>query len=127
AFQVGDSVWPAAILMGRWLAIHPKAPVKFQGKVVLEIGAGLGMPGVLAAVLGAEAVLIQDRDEPSLQQVMETAVEAQVVSSITTLRCDWQDLPGKLSEEVEALAPFRAPDVILGSDIIFDEKGAEAV
>jgi len=140
AWASGDSVWPSAVVLARWLTISPppkalrglgKEPQErtgqgLEGLVVVELGAGLGLPGVLAARLGAASVLLQDRDERPLQQAMETAVSAEVADRITSLRCDWSDLPGRLlaAKEGEALAPFAQADAILAADVLFSEAVA---
>lgn len=126
AFQTGDSVWPASVVLARWMVIHPP-PVQFRGKVVVELGSGLGLPGVLAARLGAERVLLQDRSEACLRESLETALLAEVVDRITTLRCNWEELPDKLLSNEVVLAPFQLADVFLGADILFDKNAAEEV
>lgn len=42
----GAAVWDAAIIMARWIYMHPEA---FQGKYVHELGCGVGLPGLVAA------------------------------------------------------------------------------
>eukprot|EP00931_Biecheleriopsis_adriatica_P077824 TRINITY_DN51312_c0_g1_i1.p1 TRINITY_DN51312_c0_g1~~TRINITY_DN51312_c0_g1_i1.p1 ORF type:complete len:420 (+),score=83.03 TRINITY_DN51312_c0_g1_i1:68-1327(+) len=119
----GDTAWPATIIAARWLNIQPPV-VTLAGKTLVELGAGTGLAGVVAAKLGAR-VLLQDRDEFPLREAMETAVKEQVASSITTLRCDWDDLLAKLMAGKEALAPFGQPDVLLGTDVLYSEESVE--
>ena len=50
-------VWPAAAALCRWLADHEQ---QVRGTRVLELGAGMGAPGLYAAGLGASRVLLTD-------------------------------------------------------------------
>src|SRR3954471_9299348 len=56
------SLWPSAIALSHEIAGRPGA---FRGRSVLELGAGVGLPGIVAATLGAR-VMQTDRDELSL-------------------------------------------------------------
>eukprot|EP00933_Yihiella_yeosuensis_P034031 TRINITY_DN27593_c0_g1_i1.p1 TRINITY_DN27593_c0_g1~~TRINITY_DN27593_c0_g1_i1.p1 ORF type:complete len:435 (-),score=88.09 TRINITY_DN27593_c0_g1_i1:121-1401(-) len=125
-FTSGDTVWPASVILGRYLSIQPP-PIPLAGKTVVEIGCGLGLPGVLAAKLGAERVLLQDKHFDGLREALETALVEEVTSKITTLRCTWEDLPMKLISKEAALQPFQQPDVFLGSDVLFSEEATEDI
>lgn len=46
--------WPAATILARWLALHPRA---VAGKAVMEVGAGLGLCGLVAARWAREVLL----------------------------------------------------------------------
>ena len=54
-------IWPASVILGHMLRHLPPA-----GHSVLEIGAGLGVTGLVAAALGFERVLISDINEDAL-------------------------------------------------------------
>lgn len=126
-FYNGDMVWPSAIVMARWLVIQPPV-VELEGKKVVELGAGLGLPSMVAARLGAASVLIQDAAEDPLKQVMETAAKEEVIERVTTLRCSWKDLPGRLLSASEGvLQTFAEADVFLASDVILNEGCATDV
>ena len=49
----GVALWPAAIALGHEVASRADA---FRGRRVLELGAGTGLPGIVAASLGARVV-----------------------------------------------------------------------
>jgi hypothetical protein len=51
----GWRVWPCALLLAGWLVGQARA-LRVQGCRVLELGCGLGLPALTAAVLGAESV-----------------------------------------------------------------------
>lgn len=60
----GVALWPSAIALAHELAARGKEA--FGGKTVLELGAGTGLPGIVAASLGAARVVQTDRDESAL-------------------------------------------------------------
>lgn len=52
--DVGQLLWPAAPVLARWLAAHPSL---VAGRHVLEIGAGMGLTGFAAGLIGAASEL----------------------------------------------------------------------
>jgi predicted nicotinamide N-methyase len=58
----GVALWPAAIALAHEIVTRPD---EFRNRTVLEVGAGTGLPGVVAAVSGA-AVVQTDRQELAL-------------------------------------------------------------
>lgn len=127
-FNGGDSVWPSATILSRWLAMHPHPVLDLRGKTVLELGSGVGLAGVTTALLGAEQVLLQDRMEIALREVMNTAVELNVSSKTMTLCCDWKELPSRLNNASEAsLQAFARPDVIIASEVLYEDHLARLV
>lgn len=72
AALLGDSAWAAALALAVWLALNPE---KVQGRRVLELGAGVGLPALAAALAvsgeaAAKEVLMTDM-YPELLQLME--------------------------------------------------------
>ena len=53
----GWRVWPCALLLCCWLAMHEDV---LRGTSVLELGCGLGLPGQAAAALGASSAAVSD-------------------------------------------------------------------
>ena len=62
AMPYGVALWPAALALAHEIAIRP---LEFEGKRVLELGAGTGLPGIVASSLGAK-VIQTDRQELAL-------------------------------------------------------------
>src|SRR4051812_8597859 len=58
----GVALWPSAIALAHEVATRAGA---FRGRGVLELGAGTGLPGIVATSLGARVVQT-DRDELAL-------------------------------------------------------------
>jgi len=67
--SVGAVVWEAALVLSRFLeecsqpqGVYPDA-VRLKGKRVLELGTGTGLVGMVAHLLGAQQVVLTDREE----------------------------------------------------------------
>eukprot|EP00434_Breviolum_minutum_P015865 symbB.v1.2.013979.t1/scaffold1001.1/size146904/10 len=63
-------------------------------------------------------------DPACLRAVLETSVKCEVAKSVTTLRCDYSELPAKLMQK-DALARFAQPDVLLGCDVLLSQENVE--
>jgi nicotinamide N-methyltransferase len=72
-------VWNAALLLADMIC-SGKFPV--AGETILELGAGAGLPGILAALEGAEFVLLSDYDSPALLSNLRGNVEANVPKAL---------------------------------------------
>lgn len=55
----GVVLWPAAIALAHEIATRPDA---FRGRTVLELGVGTGLPGIVAASLGARVTQTDRQD-----------------------------------------------------------------
>ncbi len=97
----GIVLWPAAIALAHEVASRPLA-----GKRVLELGAGTGLPGIVAAAHGAHVVQT-DRQNLVLHVCKQNA-ERNGVASIDHRIADWT-----------AWTDTERYDVILGSDILY--------
>lgn len=60
----GQRAWPGSLLLACHLYAHPRV---VRGACVLELGAGCGLVGMLAARLGARATLITDGDAATVR------------------------------------------------------------
>lgn len=111
---VAAVVWDAAIVLGQYL--EKRKPL-IQNKTVIELGAGTGLVGMVAALLGGN-VIITDRQKAL--KYINTNVEnnADVLSKLHIKVADltWG----------QSISDFEAPyDVILGADIIYLEETFE--
>lgn len=95
-------LWPSSLAMARWLWNNPS----LAGKSVLELGAGLGLPGIVAGLKGAR-VLQTDYAPEALEVARETAA-LNMVPDIQTAVADWRDF--NITD---------AFDYIIGSDIMY--------
>lgn len=100
----GIVLWPAAIALA-----HEIASPAISGKRVLELGAGTGLPGIVAASFGARVVQT-DRQEVALF-VCEKNARRNDVTTIEHRAADWT--------EWKDAEPY---DCILGSDVLYAES-----
>lgn len=99
----GIVVWPSAIALA-----HELASRDVTGKRILELGAGTGLPGIVAASLGARVVQT-DRQELVLHVCKQNA-QRNAVTTIDHRLCDWTAW--------DDLEPY---DLIIGADILYAE------
>jgi predicted nicotinamide N-methyase len=107
----GVVLWPAAIALAHEVAARAEA---FAGRRVLELGAGTGLPGIVAATLGAR-VTQTDRQEVALA-VCRRNGERNGVASVTYRQADWM-----------AWDDSERYDWILGADILYAPGTHEAL
>lgn len=81
-----------------------------------QVGAGVSLPGMVAAKCGAEVVLSDGEELPRCLQSCRRSCLANRLPHIPVLGLTW----GRVSPELLALPPV---DIILGSDVFFDPKG----
>ncbi|MBW3571103.1 MAG: methyltransferase domain-containing protein [Gemmatimonadetes bacterium] len=102
----GVVLWPAAIALAHEVAARAD---ELRGKQVLELGAGTGLPGIVAASLGARVVQT-DRQEVAMA-VCRRNGERNGVDSIEHRLVDWTEWDD-----------LRRYDCIIGSDILYGES-----
>lgn len=100
----GIVLWPAAIALAHEIAARPVG-----GARVLELGAGTGLPGIVAASLGARVVQT-DRQAVALFVCKKNA-ERNGVTTIEHRSADWTAWDDR--------DPY---DYILGADILYAEN-----
>ena len=115
----GLFLWPSATVLAQFLTFHPAA---VRGRTVLELGAGVALPGLVAARLGATRVTVTDRAEcPAIQQNAAAAIDLNGLSGVCTAQpLTW----GDFSEEFMAIPK---PHVLLGADCFYTSETADAL
>ena len=68
--SIPNIAWHSGVALARWLARNEKVVI---GADVVEIGAGLGAPGLTAAAFGASAVVLTDRDGAAVRNLRYNA------------------------------------------------------
>ncbi len=105
-FPFWIKLWEAAIVLAQFLTGQ-----NFTGETrILELGAGLGAPGLAAAACGAR-VTLTDYEELILDFSRVSAAASKVSDNVTFELLDWLDPPD--------MEPF---DVIIGAEILFREE-----
>jgi predicted nicotinamide N-methyase len=121
--STGLTLWRAAPILCNYLIDHSASLVK--GKHLLELGAGMGLSGVVAGALGASSVFLSDGDSDSLSNMRKNiALNNSLIKTSTNIQClqlQW----GRRIEEFKAKCNLPTPsglfDLVMGSDIIYVE------
>jgi predicted nicotinamide N-methyase len=101
-------LWPAARMLAKVILREPWAP----GLEVLEIGCGLGLPGVAALSMGLR-VTFSDYDATALRFAGDNA-RVNGFTDFRLLQMDWRSPP----------ADLQVP-VVLASDLIYELRNVE--
>src|SRR3954471_9639194 len=104
-------LWPSALALARAVGVQA-----LRGARTLELGCGLGLPSIAAALAGGR-VLATDWSQ---EAVAMTATNAERNgAALETLVCSWT-APGPLLE--------RAPwDLVLASDVLYEARNADVL
>lgn len=108
----GSWLWDSALVLSQWLSTH----LDFQGKTVIELGAGAGLPGLTAALLGASRVFLTDVRQ--LLPGLEKNVEANGFKE----RVEVKELVWGSDESLSEITVSNKFDVVLMSDVFFDPE-----
>jgi predicted nicotinamide N-methyase len=103
-------LWPASRMLAKAILHEPWPP----GAEALEIGCGLGLPGIVALSMGVR-VTFSDYDACALRFAADNA-RINGHEDFRTMQLDWRSPPDDL----------RAP-VILASDLIYEMRNIEPV
>ena len=99
-------LWHSAIALGKYLVrekmIHP-------GLKVTEIGCGLGLPGIVAGILGAEVLLTDYLAEPL--EFLKSNWAQNLKAPLRAMQMDWRQ-PSKHLQT----------DLLLASDVAYEER-----
>jgi predicted nicotinamide N-methyase len=102
-------LWPSALSLAEALGRRD-----LRGARVAELGCGLALPSV-AAALGGARVLATDWSEDALAAARRNARRNRVY--VETLRSSWAE-----PEVLAARAPF---DLVVASDVLYERRNAE--
>ena len=117
----GGAVWEGAQLLSRLLIAQP-ASLWQRRKRVLELGAGVGLVGLVAAELGAREVTLTDQVVFVAQHNLVNAggLSAAARERVSVRRLKW----GEAEDLASAQGPY---DLLLGSDIMYDPNLYDAL
>jgi len=104
-FQLGDSFW--------------------QGKYVVELGAGLALPSKCVAQCGAKQVIITDREKVSRNQQWRNDIleKTEYGQKLDFMALEWGRFPKSI---IDAFGS-NIVDVLIGSDLIYELEGTTAL
>jgi len=104
-------LWPSALALAR--AVGARA---LRGARTLELGCGLGLPSLAAALAGGR-VLATDWSPESVRMTARNAERNGL--AIETLRCSWTE-----PEPLLARGPW---NLVLASDVLYEARNGEAL
>nr|XP_057904859.1 histone-arginine methyltransferase METTL23-like isoform X2 [Doryrhamphus excisus]XP_057904860.1 histone-arginine methyltransferase METTL23-like isoform X2 [Doryrhamphus excisus]XP_057904861.1 histone-arginine methyltransferase METTL23-like isoform X2 [Doryrhamphus excisus]XP_057904862.1 histone-arginine methyltransferase METTL23-like isoform X2 [Doryrhamphus excisus]XP_057904863.1 histone-arginine methyltransferase METTL23-like isoform X2 [Doryrhamphus excisus]XP_057904864.1 histone-arginin len=110
-------VWPSAVVLAQYVWTQR---LDLKDKVVLELGAGVSLPGVVAAKCGAKVILSDNANTPLCQHNSKRSCDANGLHDVVTLPLTW----GEISADLVLLPPLQ---VILGSDLFYDPEDFEDI
>jgi predicted nicotinamide N-methyase len=102
-------LWPSGLALARHLA-----GLELGGLRVLELGCGLGLPSLVAALRGAH-VLATDWADEAIELLRRNAERNGV--SLRLARVRWSE-----PEPLLRAAPW---DIVLGADLLYEQRNAE--
>jgi predicted nicotinamide N-methyase len=104
-------LWPSGVTLARDVSSR-----SLRGARTLELGCGLGLPSIAAALAGGR-VLATDWSPDALRMTARNAERS--AASLETLTCDWA--------RPEALLE-RAPwDLVLAADVLYERRNVETL
>ncbi|MFH1215385.1 MAG: methyltransferase domain-containing protein [Pseudomonadota bacterium] len=104
-FPFWVKLWEASLLLSDIMASIPPQP----GQRVLELGAGLAAPGLVAAARGYKVTLSDY--EPHILDFQRVSAAANGLTDVDFRIIDWKNPP--------EIAPF---DIIIGAEILFRDE-----
>lgn len=107
---LGLDVWPAAITLCDYLSKNESVVC---GKRVIELGAGVGLPCLIAGKIGASKGFISDYDSRVVDHAHKNAIECGLGHVCQGLVLDWRHLES-LSDEYK-----HSFDVVLAADVMY--------
>ncbi|KAF8412832.1 hypothetical protein HHK36_000803 [Tetracentron sinense] len=118
----GSWVWDSSLVLSEWMLSHGLVEFDLQGKIVIELGAGTGLPGLTAALLGAERVILTDVALllPGLQRNVEANGLRDRVEVRELVWGSDEECPSHGGELAEV-------DLVLMSDVFYDPLEMEAL
>ncbi|HET9243604.1 MAG TPA: methyltransferase domain-containing protein [Gaiella sp.] len=103
--------WPSGVALA-----HHVAASELEGRTILELGCGLGLPSLVAARMGAN-VVATDWSADALALLERNAARNSL--ELTRLLADWR--------WHEAFAEIGSLDTVLGADLLYEERNVAPV
>ncbi|WP_037369088.1 methyltransferase [Sediminibacterium sp. C3] len=110
-FPFWAKCWPSSLAMHSYLNSHPDI---IKHKLVLELGAGIGLPSFFAAKT-ASSVIITDYAKEAVE-LMQININALGCKNVKALELDWNNYAGDIPA-----------DILLLSDVNYDERDFESL
>ena len=103
------ALWTSAVALA-----HDVSTRSLRGRPTLELGCGLGLPSIAAALAGAR-VLATDWSEDAVRATAENA--GRNGADVETLRCSWG--------EPDAIVERGPWPLVLASDVLYEQRNVD--
>ena len=130
---IGAVVWPAAVALSIWLAdAAVVGRVQMKGSRLLELGAGMGVPGLLMATLAGEQperAVLSDFAAPLLENLLQNVTRNRVAfcvacgdevvspTDVDVCKLNWDDS----DDDCAAVEQY---DIVIGADVVYNPAHA---
>ncbi|GMS89759.1 hypothetical protein PENTCL1PPCAC_11934, partial [Pristionchus entomophagus] len=114
-YGVAGVLWDSATVLVDFL-LKPESAVDLNGKSILELGAGLGLPSIALSLLSSPSRIIATEQSLGLP-LLQRNVQANM-AAVKTVELDWST-PSSSSVSSSHF------DVILGADLVYKEEAFE--
>lgn len=110
-------MWPASVLLAQWVAQACSVAAGMQDLIIIELGAGCGLPALAAAAYcPCKEVYITDIHAPTLENAQYNVEQnadlyARRGVQVQVKNVNWKD---------EGSYPPNKADILLGSDLVYD-------
>ncbi|KAM9296685.1 histone-arginine methyltransferase METTL23 [Gastrophryne carolinensis] len=113
----GMYVWPCAVVLAQYIWFHRSV---MTGKRVLEVGAGVSLPGVLAAKCGANVILSDSTEMLHCLQNCYRSYMQNHLAGVSVKGLTWGEISPNLLD-------LPTVDIVLGSDVFYEPKDFEDI
>ena len=106
------AVWESSLLMSEWIINNPHT---VRGKTVMELGCGLGLPSIAAALSGAKSVLATDLSPQAISE-LDAAIKYN-----SDRYPELNVVVGDILDWCKAdTSPFPTVDVVIAADVNYN-------
>ena len=118
----GHRVWEAGVALAIWLSLNASI---IKGRRVLELGSGVGIGGIAAALQQPQSVTLSDYSRPEAPSLLENLRANAAANHVATATraLDWHEC----LDDRDAPSEDDLYDVVLGSDCIYYPSDAAAL
>lgn len=138
----GAAVWDAAIIMARWIYMHPEI---FEGKLVHELGCGVGLPGLIAARYCDQLIFSDylpgvlenvqynidintnvelDEESDEEDRIESRKRKEKVAATVSVVDLNWDEVSDTCSGSSKEIP---LADIIMGSELTYSPKSVDGL
>lgn len=122
--ELQSFVWPCGLLMSCYIMHNKDA---FKDKLILEIGAGVGLPSLVAGKLGASKCIITDRaeEEKVITNIKNNITDNELDKVCFAFPVNWGH--NIVEDLVEVTKEAHKIDYLIGSDVFYTTEAFDEI